>query len=69
MLDFTRPLRTRDNRKVRIYATDAGGLWPIHGAVWHREQALWEQENWRSDGAYHSHGKPSSLDLIQGEAK
>lgn len=25
--------KTRDGRKVRIYATDAGGEYPIHGAV------------------------------------
>ena len=34
-LDFTKPetLQTRDGREVRIYATDAGGMYPNHGAV------------------------------------
>lgn len=48
MLDRTKPVQTRDGRKVTIYAWDAGGDEPIHGRI--------EGENgptsWYADGSY-----------------
>lgn len=42
--------RTRDGREARIYATDGGGEYPIHGAV--PNKANWEMYCWRADGAF-----------------
>ena len=39
--------RTRDGRKARVYATDGGAPWVLHGAVWHDE---WIAMQWRADG-------------------
>ena len=42
--------RTRDGREVRIYATDGGGIYPIHGAV--RCDDEWTTESWAVDGKW-----------------
>jgi len=60
MIDKSKTYRTRDDREVRIYATD-GVNGAIHGAVlnivgW---QTLW----WTSDGKYHC--GDSDHDLIE----
>lgn len=58
--------QTRDGRPVRIYATDTGGDYPIHGAIWYKDQ--WLTETWQPcgrcwgevDGAL----GPGPLDLV-----
>lgn len=40
--------RTRDGREARVYATDGGGHFPIHGAV--KCVDGWAQVQWRADG-------------------
>lgn len=56
--------RTRDGSTARVYATDAGGDTPMHGAWWHEEENRWETEEWTLDGRiYLTHGK-SDLDLM-----
>jgi len=32
-LDGTRPVTTRDGKKVTLYCVDAPGEWPIHGRI------------------------------------
>ena len=49
MLDFTKPIQTRDGREVRIHATDGGGAWPVHGAIYSKTSG-WQQACWRLDG-------------------
>lgn len=59
MIDKNKQYRTRDGREVRIYATDGGGDWPVHGSVnsgWGHTSTVW-----RSGGK----GQGSSLDLIE----
>lgn len=48
MIDITKKYRTRDDREVRIYATDGGGHKPIHGAI--REDENWIAYTWLYDG-------------------
>ena len=48
MIDKSKSYRTRDGREVRIYATDAGGHKPIHGAI--REGENWVAYTWLYDG-------------------
>jgi hypothetical protein len=40
--------RTRDGRRARIYATDAGDVFPIHGAV--ESEGGWGLRAWGADG-------------------
>lgn len=59
--DLTKPLQTRDGREVRIYATDAGGEYPIHGAV--KEGQGWLHEGWSIRGEL-VRGLERCLDLV-----
>ncbi len=57
--------KTRDGRMVRIYETDAGGNYPIHGAVLSADTSIgWIQVSWNVEGKvdiYSTSGK----DLIK----
>lgn len=46
--------RTRDGRKVRVYAVDGGGLYTIHGAVYRADE--WMIGRWDLTGSNLSHG-------------
>ena len=48
MIDPTKTYKTRDGREVRIYAVDAGGHRPIHGAI--REGGDWVAYTWLYNG-------------------
>ena len=39
---------TRGGQQVRIYATDAGGLFPVHGAI--LNDGMWNGMKWTADG-------------------
>jgi len=54
------PARTRDGREARIYATDGGGDFPIHGASLNDGQ--WSAECWMRDGRLL--GRSTEGDLI-----
>lgn len=56
-----RELQTRDGHAVRIYSTDGGGDYSIHGA--YSINAVWFMESWTRRGLQHE-GKQSCLDLI-----
>lgn len=49
MLDFDKPLQTRDGREVRIYSREGNTNGYIHGAV--REQHGWSQYAWTREGS------------------
>ena len=57
MIDLTKQYRTRDGREVRIYATDASGSYPVHGAV--KDGDIWVEYSW-----FGLH-KPHESDLIE----
>jgi hypothetical protein len=63
-LDFSKPetLQTRNGRPVRIYATDGGGNYPIHGATVD-SKGLWFSTTWSESGS-HSVEMTSELDII-----
>lgn len=63
-LDFTKPelLQTRGGQSVRIYATDGGGAWPIHGAV--KKDNIWAAASWATDGYSNNQDAPDAFDLI-----
>jgi hypothetical protein len=47
---------------VRIYATDGGGNWPIHGAFWVKSFG-WICATWTEEGSIETSKIPSSYDL------
>lgn len=40
--------RTRNGRDVRLYATDGGGRWPVHGATF--SDGIWKISTWNEEG-------------------
>lgn len=62
-LDGTKPVTTRDGRKVTLYCIDAPGEYPVHGRV-----EDWLPDAWRLDGTNGS-AAPEKLDLIQPKVK
>lgn len=50
MIDKSKTYRTRDGREVRIYATDGGGFFCVHGAI-KSEEGRWDSCNWAITGA------------------
>jgi hypothetical protein len=63
-LDFSKPeaLQTRDGRPVRIYATDGGGNFPVHGASID-SRGCWFSCTWSESGR-HGVEVLSDLDLV-----
>ena len=61
MIDINKKYQTRDGREVRIYATDGGDDFPVHGAIKDRDEAVWRNYSWHSNGF----GVYSDLDLIE----
>jgi len=62
-LDFTKPLQTRDGKKVRIYATNGQSARPIHGATLDADG--WHSHSWLPDGTFVETMTPYPLDLVQ----
>jgi hypothetical protein len=62
MISKDKIYRTRDGREVRIYATDAHPLEPVHGAFQDYSGA-WNSTMWRHDGT-NVYGK-GETDLIE----
>jgi hypothetical protein len=48
MIDKDKQYTTRDGREVRIYATDCGGLQPVHGAI--KSSDGWSMDSWTQQG-------------------
>jgi hypothetical protein len=64
MIDISKRYQTRDGRPVRIYATDGGTLFPVHGAFWIRDSQYWQITQWTADGRY-DHNNEYKRDLIE----
>lgn len=62
MIDLTKPVQTRDGRRVRILCADAKGDFPIIGAVEERDGTE-RSGSWMRDGRYLCTG-PSTSDLL-----
>lgn len=60
MIDWTRPVQTRDGRQVKIYAMDVKGRFPVHGCVEGVENPL----GWTKDGSYMESGCPNNFDIV-----
>lgn len=62
MIDINKNYKTSEGNSVRIYAIDACGNYPVHGAVKIADQ--WDATTWTNEGWYRR-GVPSQLDLIE----
>ena len=53
--------QTRDGRSVRIYATDGGEVYPVHGAIF---DGKWIAQEWTEKGHFFAHCC-KNLDLVE----
>jgi hypothetical protein len=67
MIDINKQYRTRDGREVRLLMTDAGGGWPVSGAI--KSGKFWCSWVWASDGAASQRRGKSDADLIEVKPK
>jgi hypothetical protein len=68
MISMDKQYTTRDGREVRLYAVDAGGVFPVHGAYLSRGSKKWVSLTWNPVGRFFE-GYESSNDLIEKKAK
>ena len=61
MIDFTKPVQTKNGLPVRIYATDVDNEYPVHGAMY--EDGRWIQLSWTSAGNYYGDDADDANDL------
>lgn len=62
--------RTRDGKLVRIYATEGGGIKPIHGAIYSKHNARWVITTWSEKGCrYADVPGPDNDDLMPPKIK
>jgi hypothetical protein len=55
---------TRDGREVRIYAVDCGGDYPVHGAIYSKEDREWVIQTWTLEGLFDVTNPLPDCDLI-----
>ncbi len=63
-IEMGKEYQTRDGRRVRIYAVERAGIYPVHGAYW-KDNAWWSAA-WKPDGmaAGRAFEKISCFDLV-----
>lgn len=54
--------KTRNDLKVRIYASDGAEPYSFHGAVF--MENVWQIRQWACNGEYYSEGPESANDLV-----
>lgn len=63
MIDWSKPVRTRDGREARVYSTDSGGTYPVHGAI-KSLAGVWHMNQWTSSGECAGFRVDTSSDLV-----
>jgi len=61
---FKKNIQTRSGLEARIYATDGGGTYPVHGAA--KLKDGWDVMSWTASGQYDIGGHCSEFDLMEG---
>lgn len=56
LISLNKSYVTKDGRPVRLYAIDAGGEYPVHGAIWREDEQYWESATWTARGKYFYYG-------------
>ena len=62
-IDMNKQYKTRDGRGVKIYTVDAGGDFPVHGAI--NELGGWIMYSWLRDGRSWGITEVSNEDLVE----
>ena len=65
MIDFGKPVQTRNGHAVKIFMTNGDGEYPVLGA-YEFHPGRWQATQWHSDGIW-LHGTKNELDLVQVE--
>jgi hypothetical protein len=67
VLDITKNYKTKDGREIRIYSMEAGGNYPIHGAILLSPGNSWSPQSWTSEGnsLAGDRGMGGSTDLVE----
>ena len=63
MIDKSKTYRTRNGSEVRIYSTDGGGEYPVHGAYLCRGE--WRLVAWDEKGFWTDPDHEDNIDLIE----
>ena len=63
IVDKSKKYQTLSGKPVRIYATDGGGAFPVHGAVLNGD--TWHMESWRDNGINLAINVESKDDLVE----
>ena len=67
-INLTDTYKTRHGLKVRIYAVDCGGNFPVHGAILFNEGTAyeeWNSDSWTAYGKYDLSVSKSPNDLVR----
>lgn len=68
MIDFTKPVQTRDGRRVQIFSHDGGTAYPILGAVEspaaQGRPGHWNLQRWTPEGRFHADTPQPINDLV-----
>lgn len=63
MIEISKEYTTHGNHEVRIYANDAGGNYPIHGAI--KINNEWAMTAWTKEGYCSMCNEKSMFDLVE----
>lgn len=61
-IEFGKVYKTCSGEKVRIYAVDAGGAYPVHGAI--KIGRSWRAMTWTMDGVMYRDGTGDDRDIV-----
>lgn len=65
IIEVGKHYKTRNGDRVRIYALDAGGDFPIHGAILGKVTSAWQPCSWAAGGTHLPHGEIADNDLLE----
>ena len=65
MIDINKQYRTRNGKKVRIYAADGQGKKSVHGAYWDGFVEGWIPLSWTKYGKFDLYQEIQPLDIIE----
>ena len=63
VIDKSKTYRTKDGREARIYATDGGGDYTVHGAIC--DNGMWLITSWTTEGCYYKYQPEHDSSLIE----
>lgn len=65
MIGMNKRYETRNGAKVRLYCTDGGGSFPIHGAIYDEIGKKWITAQWNEYGNKCGEGGSSKYSLVE----